>query len=95
MGTVQRAEVQERFVSSLGQWQLDLGSQTLHSAAEDHVDLVVREQAIPLDLFPSSILDGVSLVKTFTPDVPGDFAGGSVGGGFVSASAAHCFASSS
>lgn len=36
------------------------------------------KQAIPLDLFPSSILDGVSLVKTFTPDVPGDFAGGSV-----------------
>ncbi|MFO0612848.1 MAG: TonB-dependent receptor [Polyangiaceae bacterium] len=36
------------------------------------------QQAITLDLFPSSILDGVSLVKTFTPDVPGDFAGGSI-----------------
>lgn len=36
------------------------------------------KQAIPLDLFPASILDGVALVKTFTPDVPGDFAGGSI-----------------
>ncbi len=34
--------------------------------------------AIPLDLFPSLILESVTIVKTFTPDVPGDFAGGSV-----------------
>jgi hypothetical protein len=35
-------------------------------------------QAVPLDLFPSQILDSLTVVKTFTPDVPGDFAGGSV-----------------
>ncbi len=34
--------------------------------------------AIPLDLFPSLILESVNIVKTFTPDLPGDFAGGSV-----------------
>lgn len=35
-------------------------------------------QAVPLDLFPTAVIDGVTIVKTFTPDVPGDFAGGSV-----------------
>ncbi len=35
-------------------------------------------QAVPLDLFPSQILESLTVVKTFTPDVPGDFAGGSV-----------------
>ena len=35
-------------------------------------------QAIPFDLFPSLMLDGVNVAKTFTPDSPGDFAGGSV-----------------
>jgi len=34
--------------------------------------------AIPLDVFPSLIVDNLSIVKTFTPDVPADFAGGSV-----------------
>lgn len=34
--------------------------------------------AIPLDLFPSLILDNINIVKTFLPDMPGDFAGGSV-----------------
>ncbi len=36
------------------------------------------KQAVPLDLFPSQILESLTIVKTFTPDVPGDFAGGSV-----------------
>lgn len=35
-------------------------------------------QAVPLDLFPSLILSDISILKTFTPDMPGDFAGGSV-----------------
>ena len=35
-------------------------------------------QAVPLDLFPSLVLSDISIVKTFTPDMPGDFAGGSV-----------------
>ncbi len=34
--------------------------------------------AVPLDIFPADVLDSVNLIKTFTPDVPGDFAGGSV-----------------
>jgi TonB-dependent receptor len=34
--------------------------------------------AVPLDLFPSLILESVNVVKTFTPDLPADFAGGSV-----------------
>ncbi|RYZ06943.1 MAG: TonB-dependent receptor [Myxococcales bacterium] len=34
--------------------------------------------AIPLDLFPSLILENINIVKTFTPDMPADFAGGSV-----------------
>ncbi len=34
--------------------------------------------AVPLDLFPTGVLESLTIVKTFTPDVPGDFAGGSV-----------------
>lgn len=33
---------------------------------------------VPLDMFPSQILESIDISKTFTPDVPGDFAGGSV-----------------
>lgn len=33
---------------------------------------------VPLDLFPSQILQSLDIVKTFTPDMPGNFAGGSV-----------------
>ncbi len=32
--------------------------------------------AVQLDLFPTSFLSGLTVVKTFAPDVPGDFAGG-------------------
>jgi outer membrane receptor protein involved in Fe transport len=31
-----------------------------------------------LDLFPASLLSSLSIAKTFTPDIPGDFAGGSM-----------------
>ena len=34
--------------------------------------------AVPLDLFPSALLDNIVTSKTFTPDKPGDFTGGSV-----------------
>lgn len=34
--------------------------------------------SVPLDLFPSLVLDGLTIVKQFTPDMPADFAGGSV-----------------
>jgi len=35
-------------------------------------------QNAPLDLVPASLLDNIMVAKTFTPDRPGDFAGGSV-----------------
>jgi outer membrane receptor protein involved in Fe transport len=31
-----------------------------------------------LDLFPASLLSSLTIAKTFTPDIPGDFAGGSM-----------------
>ncbi|MEM1042999.1 MAG: TonB-dependent receptor [Bacteroidota bacterium] len=34
--------------------------------------------AVPLDLFPGGLLDNIVTSKTFTPDKPGDFTGGSV-----------------
>ncbi len=37
-----------------------------------------ERKTVPLDLFPAGILQAVSTSKTFTPDQPGDFAGGSV-----------------
>lgn len=35
-------------------------------------------RTVPLDIFPSSALSAINVQKTFTPDVPGDFTGGSV-----------------
>ncbi len=34
--------------------------------------------AVPLDVFPAAVLDSLTIAKTFTPDMPADFAGGSV-----------------
>lgn len=34
--------------------------------------------AVPLDVFPAAVLDSITIVKVFTPDIPADFAGGSV-----------------
>jgi hypothetical protein len=31
---------------------------------------------VPLDLFPASVLGGISIQKSFTPDLPGDTTGG-------------------
>jgi len=36
------------------------------------------KQAVPFDLFPTSVLSDLTIVKTFAPDMPGDFTGGSV-----------------
>lgn len=36
------------------------------------------KQAVPFDLFPTSVLSDLTIIKTFTPDMPGDFTGGSV-----------------
>ncbi len=35
-------------------------------------------RAVPLDLFPAEFLDSISITKTFSPDLPGDFSGGLV-----------------
>jgi hypothetical protein len=35
-----------------------------------------ERRVIPLDLFPSEFIESISVVKTFTPDLPGDFSGG-------------------
>lgn len=37
-----------------------------------------ERRSVPLDLFPSGLLEAISTSKTFTPDHPGDFAGGAV-----------------
>ena len=53
----------------------------LHERASNGAPLPSPEPdraAIPLDVFPSLIIDSLSIVKTFTPDAPADFAGGSV-----------------
>ena len=34
--------------------------------------------AVPLDMFATGVLNSLTIVKTFTPEFPGDFAGGSV-----------------
>lgn len=37
-----------------------------------------ERKVVPLDLFPSGLLQSVTTLKTFTPDQPGDFSGGQV-----------------
>jgi outer membrane receptor protein involved in Fe transport len=34
--------------------------------------------AVPLDIFPASLLANLTVVKTYTPDLPGQFAGGTL-----------------
>ncbi len=35
-----------------------------------------NEKLTPLDLFPGGVVDSISVAKTFTPDLPGNFSGG-------------------
>jgi hypothetical protein len=37
-----------------------------------------ERKIVPLDLFPTGLLQAISTSKTFTPDQPGDFSGGNV-----------------
>lgn len=37
-----------------------------------------ERKVVPLDLFPSGLIEAVSTRKSFTPDQPGDFSGGAV-----------------
>ncbi len=36
------------------------------------------KRVVPLDLFPSKLLDSINIAKTYTPDKPGDFGAGAV-----------------
>ena len=47
----------------------------------NEVELPSTDPDVPgfqLDLFPASLLSSLTIAKTFTPDMPGDFAGGSM-----------------
>lgn len=35
-----------------------------------------EKRVVPLDLFPADFLESLSIIKTYTPDLPGDFSGG-------------------
>ncbi len=35
-----------------------------------------EKRAVPLDLFPASFVESISVAKSYTPDLPGDFSGG-------------------
>jgi hypothetical protein len=37
-----------------------------------------EKRVVPLDLFPAKMLDTVNVIKSYTPDKPGDFGGGMV-----------------
>ncbi|MBI1815666.1 MAG: carboxypeptidase regulatory-like domain-containing protein [Deltaproteobacteria bacterium] len=37
-----------------------------------------NKRVVPLDLFPSEFIESLSVVKTYTPNLPGDFSGGLV-----------------
>jgi outer membrane receptor protein involved in Fe transport len=37
-----------------------------------------NKRVVPLDLFPTSMLESMTVQKTYTPDMPGDFGGGVV-----------------
>jgi hypothetical protein len=37
-----------------------------------------ERRVVPLDLFPANLIDSVKVLKTYTPDLPGEFSGGLV-----------------
>ena len=37
-----------------------------------------EKRVVPLDLFPAALIDNIKILKTYTPDLPGEFAGGLV-----------------
>ncbi|UTW47425.1 TonB-dependent receptor [Bacterioplanoides sp. SCSIO 12839] len=51
-------------------------SSTLNGALMPSTDPLRRD--VPLDLFPASILGGIDIQKSFTPDMPGDSTGGAI-----------------
>lgn len=76
MGRVTGASVMDGkyvYVRGLGDRysNAQLNSSTLPSADPDR-------RTVQMDMFPSNLLDNIVITKTFTPDKPGDFTGGSV-----------------
>lgn len=47
---------------------------TLNGGSVPGVD--PNRNSIPLDIFPTNLVDNISIIKSFTPDLPGDFTGG-------------------
>ena len=37
-----------------------------------------ERRVVPLDLFPAALIDNIKVLKTYTPDLPGEFGGGLV-----------------
>lgn len=37
-----------------------------------------EKRVVPLDLFPASLIDNIKILKTYSPDLPGEFSGGLV-----------------
>lgn len=37
-----------------------------------------EKRVVPLDLFPSSLIEGIKVLKTYSPELPGEFSGGLV-----------------
>jgi outer membrane receptor protein involved in Fe transport len=37
-----------------------------------------ERRVVPLDLFPAAMIDSIKILKTYTPDLPGEFSGGLV-----------------
>jgi len=37
-----------------------------------------EKRVVPLDLFPSTLIDNIKVLKTYTPELPGEFSGGLV-----------------
>ncbi len=37
-----------------------------------------EKRVVPLDLFPSGMIDNIKIAKTYSPDLPGEFSGGLV-----------------
>jgi outer membrane receptor protein involved in Fe transport len=37
-----------------------------------------ERRVVPLDLFPANLIDNIKVLKTYTPDLPGEFSGGLV-----------------
>ena len=51
-------------------------SSTLNGSLMPSTDPMRRD--VPLDLFPASVLGGINIQKSYTPDLPGDTTGGAI-----------------